>query len=336
MGRTQMRRRDFLGLSLGVLGQAAIAWPLAARAQFAAMPTIGFLSTRSAGDSTRMLKGFVKGLAEAGLTEGQNVAVTYRWADGHYDRLAPLAQELVDSPISVLVAVGGEPAARAVVGLKTKTPIVAVFASDPVSSGMIESLSHPGHNVTGVSILSASIEPKRIGLMHDLLPQAKVFAVLLNPATPTFAEQRETIQAASHALGIETRPLPFASGESLETIFETIKSERIAALLVSAGPYLLFRRADIAGFAAKNRVPVMYPYRDFAEAGGLMTYGVDLADSYRQMAAYAGRIIRGEKPEDLPVAVPIRYEFLINLKTANALGMTIPPGILAIADEVIE
>jgi putative ABC transport system substrate-binding protein len=328
-----MRRRQFLGL----LGAAAIARPRAVRAQQPAMPTIGFLSSRSAGDSTRMLAGFHKGLAEAGLIEGQNVAVIYRWAEGRYDRLAPLAAELVGSPIAVLVAVGGEPSARAAVAAGTKLPVVTVFASDPVSSGLIDSLSHPGHNVTGVSILSASIEAKRIGLMHDVLPQATAFGALLNPKTPTFAGQVADIQTAARALGIEVNPLKAASDRDIETTFATIAQQRIAALLVSADPFLLLKRADIVAQAEKNRVPVMYPYRDFADAGGLMSYGIDLADSYRQMAVYAGRIVRGgARPEDLPVAEPTKFEFIINLKTAKSLGLAIPPGLLAIADEVIE
>jgi putative tryptophan/tyrosine transport system substrate-binding protein len=327
-----MRRRSFLGF----LGASAVAWPVMARAQPAAMPRIGFLSSRSANDSARMLRGLQKGLAEQGFVEGQNIAIAYRWADGHYDRLAPLAQELLNSPIAVLVAGGGEPAARTAVAAKTKTPIVTVFASDPVSSGMIESLSHPGHNVTGVSIQSASIEPKRIGLLHDVLPQAKAFGVLLNPATPTFAKQLDDVEAACRGIGLEAKPSQASNDGELEAAFEAITRQPIDALLVSADPFFLLRRARISELAARMRVPVMYPYRDFPEAGGLMSYGIDLADSYRQMAVYAGRILKGDRPESLPVAEPIKYEFVINLKTKNALGFAIPPGVLAIADEVIE
>ena len=283
-----------------------------------------------------MLEGFHKGLAEAGMTEGQNVAVMYRWADGSYDRLAPLAAELAGSPIQILFAVGGEPAARAAVAAGAKIPVVTVFASDPVRSGMIESLSHPGHNVTGVSILSASIEPKRIGLMHDTLPQSTAFAALLNPANPTYAEQIAAVQAAAHGIGVEITSLKAGSDQDIETAFAAVDRQRIAAVLVSADPFLLFKRASIIALAEKNRIPVMYPYRDFAEAGGLMSYGVDLADSYRQMAAYAGRILKGARPEDLPVAEPTKFEFVINLKAAKSLGITIPPGLLAIADEAIE
>lgn len=328
-----MRRRQFLGL----LGAAAIVRPPAVHAQQPAMPSIGFLSSRTAGDSGRMLKGFHSGLAEAGLTEGQNVTVTYRWAEGRYDRLAPLAAELVASPIAVLVAVGGEPSARAAVAASTRLPVVTVFASDPVRSGMIDSLSHPGHNVTGVSILSASIEAKRIGLMHDLLPGTTAFGALLNPRTPTFAEQLADIQSAARAIGVEVKPLKAASGQDIETAFADIAQQQLAALLVSADPFLLLKRNDIAALAEKHRVPVMYPYRDFADAGGLMSYGIDLADSYRQMAVYAGRIVKGgARPEELPVAEPTKFEFILNLKTAKSLGLAIPPGLLAIADEVIE
>jgi putative tryptophan/tyrosine transport system substrate-binding protein len=327
-----MRRRDFLG----VLGGAAIAHPLAARAQQSAMPVIGFLSSRSASDSTRMMGGFHKGLAEAGLVEGESVAVTYRWAEGYYDRLPALAAELVGSPIAVLVAVGGEPTARAVVAAGTKKPVVTVFASDPVSSGQIDSLSHPGHNVTGVSILSASIEPKRIGLMHDLLPRATTFAALLNPKTPTFAGQVADIQVAARDVGIDIKPFEAASDQDIDATFAAVEQQRMAALLVSADPFLLFKRARIVALAEKSRVPVMYPYRDFPDTGGLMSYGIDLADAYRQMANYAGRIIKGARPEDLPVAEPTKFEFVINLKAAKSLGLAIAPGLLAIADEVIE
>jgi len=283
-----------------------------------------------------MLDGFRKGLAEAGFIEGQNVAVTYRWAEGHYDRLSAMAAELVGSPIAVLVAVGGEPAARAAVAAGTKTPAVTVFSSDPVSSGLVDSLSRPGRNVTGVSILSASIEAKRIGLLHDLLPQSTTFGALLNPATPTFAEQLADIQTAAHGLGIEIKPFKAPTDQDIETAFSTVEQQRIAPLLVSADPFLLLRRARIITLAETARVPVLYPYRDFADAGGLMSYGVDLADAYRQMAVYAGRIIKGDRPGDLPIAVPTKFEFVINLKAAKLLGITIAPSLLAIADEVIE
>jgi len=262
--------------------------------------------------------------------------VTYRWAEGHYDRLSAMAAELVGSPIAVLVAVGGEPAARAAVAAGTKTPAVTVFSSDPVSSGLVDSLSRPGRNVTGVSILSASIEAKRIGLLHDLLPQSTTFGALLNPATPTFAAQLADIQTAAHGLGIEIKPFKAPTDQDIETAFSTVEQQRIAPLLVSADPFLLLRRARIITLAETARVPVLYPYRDFADAGGLMSYGVDLADAYRQMAVYAGRIIKGDRPGDLPIAVPTKFEFVINLKAAKLLGITIAPSLLAIADEVIE
>jgi putative tryptophan/tyrosine transport system substrate-binding protein len=327
-----MRRREFISL----IGYAAAAWPVAARAQQPSIPLIGFFSSRSAGDSTRMLNGFRAGLAEAGYVEGKTVTVEYRWADGRYDRLAPLAAELANLPIAVLVGVGGEPAARAAVAASTKIPVVTVFASDPVTSGLIGSLSHPGRNVTGVSALSASIESKRIGLMHELLPQVAVFSALLNPETPTFAEQRADIQKAAHALGLEIEVLEAADDHALDTTFKALGEKRTAALLVAADPFFLLRRAELAGFAARNRVPVMYAYRDCTDAGGLMSYGIDLADAYRQMGNYAGRIIGGARPQDLPVVQPTKFEFVVNLKAAKAIGLDIPPTLLARADEVIE
>jgi putative ABC transport system substrate-binding protein len=327
-----MRRREFLGL----LGGAATAWPFTAGAQQAAPPAIGLLSSRSRADSTRLLDRFRKGLAEAGLTDGQNVTIDYRFADGQYDRLAALAAELANSPISVLVAVGGEPAARAAASASAKLPVLAIFASDPVRNGLIDSLSHPGRNLSGASILMASIEPKRIGLMHDILPQAKVFGALLNPNTPTYAEQLRDVQSAANAIGIEVKPLDVPNDGALEAAFASAAQGNIPALIASADPFLVFRRARIAELAVKARIPVIYPYRDFPEAGGLMSYGVDLADAYRQLALYAARILRGDRPQDLPVVEPTRFEFIINLKAARALELAIPPGILAIADEVIE
>jgi putative ABC transport system substrate-binding protein len=326
-----MRRRDFIK---GIAGSAT-AWPVIARAQ-QSTPLIGFLSSRSAGDSTRMLDGFRAGLAEAGYIEGKTITVEYRWADGRYDRLAPLAAELTILPIAVLVAVGGEPTARAVLAVSTKVPVVTVFASDPVTSGLIDSLSHPGRNVTGASILSASIEPKRIGLMHDRLPKAAVLGALLNPKTPTFAEQRADVLKAAHALGLEIEAFEASDDRALEKTFKALGEKRAAGLLVSADPFFLLRRAEFVDFAARNRVPIMYPYRDFVDVGGLMSYGIDLADAYRQMAIYAGRIVGGARPQDLPVVQPTKFEFVVNLKAAKALGLTVPPGLLATADEVIE
>jgi putative ABC transport system substrate-binding protein len=329
--RAGMKRREFIA----VLGGAA-AWPFAARTQQAAMPLIGFLSSRSRDDSSRMLNGFHRGLADAGLGEGRNIAVDYRFAEGHYERLAPLAAELANRPIAVLVAAGGEPAARAAMAATTTTPVVVIFGSDPVANHLVDSLSHPGHNLTGVSVLSASIEPKRISLMHDLLPQAKVFGALLNPSTPTYAEQLRDIATAASAIGIEVKPFLVGNDAELETAFEAAARTEIHALLASADPFLVFRRSKIAELAVKAHMPLMYPYRDFPEAGGLMSYGIDLADAYRQLALYAGRIIRGDKPQDLPVVEPTKFEFVINLKAVKALGLSIPAGILAIADEVIE
>lgn len=327
-----MRRRQFLGLA----GGAMIAFPAVARAQSAATPLIGFLSSRSASDSERMLAGFHKGLAEAGLIEGENVAVTYRWAEGHYDRLPALAAELVGSPIAVLMAVGGEPTARAAVAAGKNTPVLTTFTSDPVRSGMVESISHPGHNVTGVSILSASIESKRIGLMHDLLPQSTAFGALVNPRTPTFAGQVADIESAARVIGVVIRPLDAATDQDIEAAFATVAQQKIAALLVSADPFLLLRRARIIALAEQGHLPVMYPYRDFPDAGGLMSYGIDLADSYRQLGNYAGRVVKGARPEDLPVMVPTKFEFVVNLRAAKSLAIAIPSGLLAIADEVIE
>lgn len=213
---------------------------------------------------------------------------------------------------------------------------MVIFGGDPVRSGVVDSLSHPGHNLTGVSVLSTSIESKRIGLMHDLWPQAKAFGALLNQAAPTYLEQLGDIEKAAAVIGIEIKPYLAKSDDELERAFAAAGGAQISALLASADPYLLFRRARIAEFAEKARMPVLYPYRDFPEAGGLMSYGIDLADSYRQLGLYAGRIIKGDQVTDLPIVVPTKFEFIINLKAVKALSLAIPPTILAIADEVIE
>jgi putative ABC transport system substrate-binding protein len=327
-----MRRRQFMTL----LGGAAAAWPLVARAQKPSLPVVGFLSSRSPDESAHLVATFQRGLSENGLVEGQHVTIEFRWAMGEYHRLAGLAAELVRIPVSVLVSAGGEPAARAAKAASTTIPIVSIFSSDPVKSGIVASLSRPGGNVTGISNLSMQMEPKRLGLLRELVPQAGAFGALINPDFPTSGEQLEDIQRAVRTAGLEVRILRASNDRELEAAFETVVHERIAALLVAADPFFNARRDELAALAARHGVPAMYSFRDYAVAGGLMSYGIDLPETYRELGVYAGRILKGAKPADLPVLQPTKYEFVINLKAAKALGVKFSDNLLSLADEVIE
>jgi putative ABC transport system substrate-binding protein len=327
-----MKRRELIAL----LGGAAAAWPLAARGQPPTMPVIGLLSVRSPDESAHLLRAFRGGLAQDGVIEGRNVAIEYRWAHGEYDQLPALAAELVHIPVAILVALGGEPAARAATAATATIPVVAVFSTDPVKSDLIASLSRPGGNVTGISNLSTAMEPKRLGLLHDLVPQAKAFGALLNPEFPTFADQLADIQAAAQTTGAEIHVFRAGTDHDIEAAFESITQQRIAALLVASDPFFNSRRDEIAALAARRGVPAMYGFRDYAVAGGLMSYGIDLPDTYRQAGVYAGHVLKGAKPADLPVLQPTKFEFVINLKAAKALGVKFSDNLLSLADEVIE
>jgi len=270
------------------------------------------------------------------VADWPRVAIEYRWALGEYNRLPALAAELVGIPVAVLVAVGGEPAARAARAATTTIPVVTLFSSDPVKSGLIGSLSNPGGNVTGISNLSTAMEPKRVGLLHELMPQAKAFGALLNPDFPTFADQLRDIQQAAQSAGLELHAFRASNDRDIEVAFESIAEQRIAAVLVASDPFFNSRRTELAALAARRGVPALYTFRDYAVAGGLMSYGIDLPDTYRQVGVYAGRIIKGAKPADLPVLQPTKFEFVINLKAAKALGVKISDNLLSLADEVIE
>ena len=326
-----MNKREFITL----LGGAAT-WPLMARAQQPAMPVIGYLSTRSPGESAHMVAAVRGGLAENGYVEGQNVTIEYRWALGQYDRLLAMAVELARRPVAVLAATGGQPAALAAKAATASIPIVATFSDDPVASGLVASLNRPGGNVTGVSNLATTLEPKRLGLLRDLVPQAATFGVLLNPTFPAAASQLGDMQEAARTLGLQIHVLRASVDREIETAFDSIAQHRIPALAVAADPFFNSRRDKLAALAARHAVPAMYAFREFAAAGGLMSYGIDLDDVYRQIGVYAGRVLKGVNPADLPVLQPTKFEFVINLNTAKALGLSFPPGLLAIADEVIE
>jgi putative ABC transport system substrate-binding protein len=327
-----MKRREFITL----LGGAAAGWPLAARAQQPAMPVIGYLSSRSPDESAHLLAAFRRGLAENGFVEGQNVRAEYRWALGEYDRLPAQAAELVHRPVAVLAATGGEPAALAAKAATAIIPVVATFAGDPVKQGLVASLSRPGGNVTGISNLATTLEAKRLGLLHDLVPQAATIGVLLNPASSTAANQLSDLQEAARTFSLQLHVLRASTDGEIDAAFESVAQNRIPALTMAGDPFFNSRRDKLVALAARHAVPSMYSFRDYAVSGGMMSYGIDLPDVYRQIGVYVGRILKGAKPADIPVEQPTKFEFVINLKTAKALGLTIPAGLLSFADEVIE
>lgn len=332
-GGDGVRRRDFIEL----LGGAAMAWPLAAHAQKPPIPVIGFLSSRSAIEATPHTAAFRQGLREAGFVEGQNIAIVFRWAEGNYERLPALAKELVDLGVSSIMAGGGTPAALAAKAATASLPIVFVIGDDPVKIGLTASFNRPGGNLTGVSFLTGELGAKRLGLICELVPDAGAVALLLNPNDPgAELRHRQDVQAAAQALGRRLVVVYARAETDFEANFAMLKQEKVGALVVENDPFFDSRRDQIMSLAARNAVPAIYHIREFPAAGGLMSYGASLADSYRQVGNYIGRILKGEKAADLPVVQPTKFELVINLKTAKALGITVPSSLLARADEVIE
>ena len=325
-----MKRREFITL----LGGAAATWPLATRAQ-QTMPVIVYLSGRSAEDTTHLVAEFRRGLVEDGYVEGQNVAIQYRWALGQVDRLPALAAELAGRSVAILVATGGESAALAAKAATSTIPIVFSMG-DPVKAGLVASYNRPGGNATGINLLTQTLEPKRLGLLHELVPQAATIGFLLNPNFPSAEDQSKDMQEAARAIGLHIHVLRANTDREIEAAFETVAQDRIGALAVGASPFFDTRRNTLVALAARHAVPTMYHFREFAAAGGLMSYGIDPVDAYRQVGVYAGRILKGAKPADLPVLQPTKFEFVINLKTAKALSLEIPARLLSFVDEVIE
>src|SRR6516164_11473198 len=327
-----MKRREFITL----LGGAVAAWPLAARAQQAAMPVIGFMSARSPEDSVHLLEAFRRGLKEGGSVEGENAAIEFRWARGDYIRLPALAADLVSRQVAVIVAAGGEPSGFAAKAATATIPIVFGIGGDPVKEGLVDSFGRPGGNVTGVTLLTNLMEPKRLGLLRDLAPGVPLIGTLVNPDFPAAALQLQQIEEAARGIGQRIVIAKASNDDQLETAFASLVREGAGALLITADPYFDTRRDRIVAFAARRRLPAIYQFREYAVAGGLLSYGVSITDGYRQYGAYAAMILKGAKPAELPVYQPTKFELVINLKTAKTLGLKISDNLLTLADEVIE
>jgi putative tryptophan/tyrosine transport system substrate-binding protein len=327
----QIKRRDFITL----LGGAAAAWPVA-HAQQHTTPVVGFLSSRSADDSVRVVAAFREGLAEIGYIDGRDATIEFRWAQGRFERLPALAAELVHRPVAVLAAVGGFQTPRAAQGATNAIPIVFGIGEDPVKEGLVPNLNRPGSNVTGATFFTALLGAKRLGLLHDLVPKAEIVGLLVNQNTSQGQGQIKDVQQAARDLGLGLVVLSGGSDEDLEAASASLAQQRVTALMVGADPFFDTRRDRLIALVAQHQLPAIYQFRDYALAGGLMSYGASITDLYRQVGVYVGRILKGEKPADLPVMLPTKFEFVINMKTARALGIDIPANLLTLADEVIE
>ena len=325
-----MRRRDFIGLVGGVAS-----WPVTTRAQ-QPMPIIGWLSARSANDSVNALKNFHKGLAESGYSEGRNVAIEYRWADGKFDRLRALADDLVQRRVAVLVAVAGGQTPYAARSATSTIPIVFGIGQDPVRAGLVANINRPGGNVTGATFSTAHLGAKRLGLLRELAPNAETVALIVNQNSDQGKSQIQDVSAAAQQLGQRLVILKGSSDTELEASFVSLAPQRVGALLMASDPFFDPRRDRIVAWSAQSKIPALFHFRDFAVAGGLASYGASIDDNYRQVGIYTGRVLKGDSPADLPIMLPTKFELVLNLKTAKSLGLLLPPSVLALADEVIE
>jgi putative tryptophan/tyrosine transport system substrate-binding protein len=327
-----MQRREFITL----LGGAAAAWPLAARAQQPAMPVVAFIRDGSADAAARYVAAFRKGLNETGYVEGQNVAVEYHWLEGHYDRLPALLADLVRRQVAVIATPGTLPS-RAAKAATATIPIVFGVGEDPVQLGLVASLARPGGNTTGINFFASEVVAKRLRLLHDLVPKAVRVAVLVNPGNASVAETTiRDVREAATTIGLQIQILNATTTGEIDAAFATFARERPDALFVAGDAVFVSRPVQLATLTARDRIPATYPIRDFVAAGGLMSYGTNFAGTFHQIGVYTGRILKGAKPADLPVLQSTKFEFVINLQTARTLGIEVPPGVLSIADEVIE
>jgi putative ABC transport system substrate-binding protein len=327
-----LKRRDFITL----LGGAGAAWPLAARAQQPITPLVGFIRTTSADDSVKLVEAFRRGLSDSGFVEGRNVAIEYRWAEGRNDQLSALAADLVRRRVTVIAAFT-TPSTLALKAATSTIPIVFFTAGDPVALGFVASLNRPGGNLTGTTTLTLEVGSKWLQLLHEMVPTATTFALLVNPTSPNLADaQSKDLQAAARNLGLQIHVLEASTDRDVDTAFATLVRRRAGGLVISSDSFLFARGEQLAALAVRHAVPAIFGFREFATAGGLMSYGANLRDQDRTMGVYTGRILQGEKPADLPVQQATKIELVINLKTAKALGIDVPPSLLARADEVIE
>jgi putative ABC transport system substrate-binding protein len=327
-----MKRREFITL----IGGAAAGLPRMARAQQPAMPVVGFLHGASPSYLGQFVDALRAGLNETGYVEGQNLAIEYRWAEGHYDQLPNLATDLVNRQVAVILAMGGTDPARAAKAATSTIPIVFVSAADPVRTGLVASLNRPGGNVTGVSLIAAALDAKKLGLLHELAPKASTVAGLTNPNYPGARVQTAELQETAGQLGLKAIPLTAATDDEIAAAFANGAAQGAGALLVASDPFFNSRAGRFVARANQDRIPVIYPQREYVRGGGLISYGPDFADGYRNGGIYVGKILKGAKPAELPVVQPVKFELVINLKAARALGVDVPPTLLATADEVIE
>jgi putative ABC transport system substrate-binding protein len=326
-----MKRREFIGLVSG-----AAAWPLAARAQQAGVPIVGYLGSGSPDDQVNLVDATLGGLKEAGYADGQNIRIEYRWSEGHYDRLPALAEELVKRPVALIIAAGGSDPGRAAKAATSTIPIVFITAADPVKAGLVAGLNRPEGNITGISMIGSVLEAKRLELIHEMLPQASTIGVLINPGYPAAKLQAQEVAEATARLGVKTVVLNASTEAETETAFASFAQQKVGAVLACNDPFYGSAREQLASLALRYKLPAMSFRREFAEAGGLLSYGARFAEGYRQAGIYAGKILAGTKPADLPVIQPTKFELVVNLKAAKAIGLAISESFLLRADEVIE